>query len=198
MGRSEEWTHNFCLPKLYALRWITSDFRAYWFYIHTWMDIYSVLLYHWTSLYIWIFLGWIIPVQQCLVALTILHLLRRKRKQYRCIHPFAPVRKARTAQEEREQLWFEASQDTWLWNRRHCFCDYKTNKQDYGGNFWSFRSFRNQTKLVHLPFVSCLVLKGLWTKQAKKKHWEPKPLPPPVFLNTEVTLHSLAASQIQF
>lgn len=39
------------------------------------------------------------------------------------------VRKARIAQEEREQLWFEASQDTWLWKRRHCFCDYKAKKQ---------------------------------------------------------------------
>lgn len=33
---SNEHTDNFGLPKLYALRWITSDFRAYWFYIHTW------------------------------------------------------------------------------------------------------------------------------------------------------------------
>lgn len=56
------------------------------------------------------------------------------------------------------------------------------NKQDYGRNFWSFRSFGNQTKLVHLPFVSCLVLKGLRTKlRQRKSTGSPNPSLPQYF-----------------
>lgn len=197
---SNEHTDNFGLPKLYALRWITSDFRAYWFYIHTWTGYLQCTS---VSLNKSLYLNFLWLNHSCTTVFRCPHHFRStlegKKNNSAVSIPPPPLQLGKPGLHMRRENNFGLKLPRILYYEKDSTVSATITQTN--GIMAELPDPLEVSGSKVCPSPICEPFgpeRTLNKTEAKGKHWEPQTLPPPVFLNTEVTLHSPAASQIHF